>query len=150
MMVKEVHDELGHLIFDSSHSGVLDPEVLAKMSELGVDTKQLGQAILQRTATDGTLVYDILRRNLLAEKTQEVIKRIQQGMSGNVHGEKMPRRTTATLVRPIGAVNVRRNSKPSENVGTGLWEPRFGMKRLSKQPLRVPHIPTPRPTGELM
>jgi hypothetical protein len=57
----------------------IDPDILTKMSAMGIDGRHLAQDLLQRSRTDATLVYDILRRQALTEKMGDIVAEISKG-----------------------------------------------------------------------
>jgi tRNA A-37 threonylcarbamoyl transferase component Bud32 len=146
-MVEATKAEAGALFSARPVSpGVLDPEIVAKMAEMGFETPKLCHSVLQRADNEIMLVYDILRREALTEKMGEIMASIaRQEARLLVPPDRAP---PEALFGPSGrTVRFRRQSHPSETLAPGVLQARTKIRRLSK-PLAGPRVTFLRPVRD--
>jgi serine/threonine protein kinase len=111
----------------------IDPEVIAKMTQLGIDCKDLHEALLTQTDTDLSILYRIFCRQALTENMKDLMQRVAQGHA--VTKAKGVPLLTAPKLPPLYS-RVPRPGTPIGAVGTRILQqpvsPVRGGRRLSR------------------
>jgi serine/threonine protein kinase len=154
-MTSLMQSDAEHLICKSTLSSALDAGILARMAEMGIDTHNISQVLLQGVETDATLCYEILRRQELVEKMGEIVAVLRVGTYVPLSPLAWSGRSSVRRVKPDGqwlvgaVVSGRRGSRGNTlPITTAVPGKAMAVRRLSK-PLAIrPQPLIPRPIRE--